>query len=186
MHLSSLLFSLIFFLSLCLPNNESNTKADPLLFEDQIEWLTYAEAVERSKAEPRKILVDIYTDWCGWCKVMDRRTFGHEVIAQYVNERYYAVKLNAEMRESIDVDGKIYHYVNNGKQGYHELAIALTKGKMSFPTIVVLNEEQKISKVIPGYKKPKEMDAILKYYGENHYKSTPFYLFSESFRSRVK
>ena len=62
----------------------------------EIQWLTMEEAYEKTQKEPKKILVDVYTDWCGWCKVMDRGTFRDEKVVAYVNEHYYAVKFDAE------------------------------------------------------------------------------------------
>ncbi len=186
MQIASFFFSLLILFTVGFSNSSIDYKPSTTEKVAQIEWLTYEEAVAKSKIEPRKILVDVYTDWCGFCKTMDKVTFGEQTIAKYVNKRFYAVKLNAEMKEPIQANGKIYEYVDHGKGGYHELAIALTKGDLSFPTIVVLNEELKISKIMPGFKKPKEMDKILRYYGENHYKTTPFNLFAKTYRSRVK
>ena len=59
----------------------------------KIKWLTFEQAVELSQKEPRKILIDIYTDWCGWCKKMDAATYMHPKIVEYINTHYYAVKV---------------------------------------------------------------------------------------------
>ncbi len=66
--------------------------------QGNVQWITWEEAMELSKTEPRKIVVDVYTDWCGWCKKMDKATFQDEEIVEYINENYYAIKFNAEMR----------------------------------------------------------------------------------------
>ena len=62
----------------------------------KIKWLTIEQAYALNQKEPRKMVIDVYTDWCGWCKVMDRETFSKPAIAEFVNKNYYAVKLNAE------------------------------------------------------------------------------------------
>ena len=105
--------------------------------EGPVEWMSFQEAVERNKKEKRKIFIDIYTDWCGWCKVMDKNTFSHPVIAKYLNEKYYAVKLDAEMKDTVIANGNTY--VNPSpqtKRSTHQLAVALLNGKMSYPTVV--------------------------------------------------
>ena len=89
-----------------------------LLAQEQINWLSWEEALEKQKEERRKILVDVYTDWCTWCKKMDSRTFQKSNIVKYVNENYYAVKFNAEQKDEIIFDNKSYSYVSGfGKRG---------------------------------------------------------------------
>jgi len=91
--------------------------------QDKIDWLTWEEALAKNSNEKKKFLVDVYTDWCTWCKKMDQRTFQKPHIVKYVNDNYYAVKFNAEQKEDIIYDNKVYHYVSGfGKRGYHELA----------------------------------------------------------------
>src|SRR6266542_6018061 len=64
-------------------------------------WYTLKEAMELQKKQPRKILIDIYTDWCGWCKKMDAETFTNPVIVDYLNAHFYPVKFNAEGSDSV-------------------------------------------------------------------------------------
>src|SRR5690606_20775174 len=76
-----------------------------------VQWMTFEEAVERSKTEKRKIFIDVYTDWCGWCKVMDRKTFNDPIVAELLNTQYYPVKFNAEQRGDVVYDGTVFKYV---------------------------------------------------------------------------
>ncbi|NJK95139.1 MAG: DUF255 domain-containing protein [Bacteroidales bacterium] len=68
----------------------------------KVKWYTIEQVVELQKKEPKKILIDVYTDWCGWCKKMDAETFDHPIIAEYINKYYYPVKFNAESKEPVD------------------------------------------------------------------------------------
>lgn len=136
-----------------------------------VRWYTWEEAVEASKAEPRKIFVDIYTDWCGWCKVMDEKTFQHPTIAKMLNEDYYAVKLDAEMREDIVFKDYRFKYIPNGRRGYHQLAYELLNGRLSYPSIVVLDESFDRILVAPGYQKPEDFKYVLSFAAGNHYQS---------------
>jgi thioredoxin-related protein len=137
-----------------------------------IKWVTLEEAAALTKKEPRKIFIDVYTDWCGWCKKMDKSTFTDPAVAAYVNQKYYAVKLNAEGREPITINGKTYRY--NEQMRAHEAALALLNGQMSYPTTVYLDETMGIISPVPGYLEAPMFKTILAYFGENHYKQKTF------------
>ncbi len=140
----------------------------------QINWLTWEEAQAKNQKEPRKFIVDVYTQWCGWCKKMDKATFDQPHISKYVNSNYYAVKFDAEMKTDINFNNRIYKFIRTGSSGYHELASEITFGKLSYPTIVFLDEKLNVIQPIPGYKDPASLDKILKYFAEDYYKTTPW------------
>ncbi|GIV27707.1 MAG: hypothetical protein KatS3mg027_1521 [Bacteroidia bacterium] len=71
-----------------------------------VKWLSFKEAQELNKQAPKPFLVDIYTDWCGWCKVMMRTTYSNPNIAGYINTYFYPVKFNAETKDTIEFDGQ--------------------------------------------------------------------------------
>ena len=135
-----------------------------------VNWLTFEEAVEKSKTEKKKIFIDVYTDWCGWCKVMDKNTFSDPEIAAYLNENFYPVKFNAEQREEVTFRGQTFKFISSGNRGYHELAAGLLNNKLSFPTVVFLDEEFKIISPVPGYHKPDFFHKVVTYFGEDKYK----------------
>ncbi|KXX68763.1 thioredoxin [Flammeovirga sp. SJP92] len=156
--------------------------------QDKIEWLSFEEAITKSKKEPRKILIDVYTDWCGWCKKMDRSTFSDPSIVKYVNENYYAVKLNAESRKAIQFQGSTYNFAQQGRRGYHELAATLLDGKMSFPTtvfIIVDKKEQLLSQPfpVPGFQDKKTMHLILSFIEEGAFENVTFDDFKKKYTS---
>lgn len=129
----------------------------------EVKWYTFEEAVALNSKEPRNIMIDVYTDWCGWCKVMDQKTFSLEHIAKLLNEDYYPVKFDAETMDTITFQGKAFVNTKQGNRPPHELAVALLNGKLSYPNIVFLNKENKVLGALPGFKKPDEMEAILDY-----------------------
>ncbi|MCB9309734.1 MAG: DUF255 domain-containing protein [Lewinellaceae bacterium] len=139
--------------------------------QNKIKWLTWAQALEKSKVEKRKIFVDIYTDWCGWCKKLDATTFSEDQIAKYLNENYYPVKFNAEMQEPITLRGREYVFVKSGRSGYHELAAQLLQGKLSYPSMVFLDENFGLIQSIPGYQDVNTFEMIITYFGSNSHKS---------------
>ncbi|WP_162052997.1 thioredoxin family protein [Pontibacter pamirensis] len=135
---------------------------------EKIQWLTIEQAAEKMKQEPRKVLVDVYTDWCGWCKKMDKNTFTDPKVAAIINKYYYAVKLDAEGREPIELKGHTFKFKPEYKA--HELAVALLNGQMSFPTTVYLDEQMNMLTPVPGYLDAESITPILRYFGEDHHK----------------
>ena len=119
--------------------------------EKKINWLTLEEAYKLNQQEPRKIFVDVYTDWCGWCKKMDKETFANAEVAQYVNENFYAVKLNAESNREFEMAG----------EKMTDRAVAKQLGVNSFPTIVLIHEDFQKVQPVPGYRPAKEFKTIL-------------------------
>jgi thioredoxin-related protein len=132
----------------------------------KINWMTIEEAFNANKKEPRKILIDVYTDWCGWCKVMDKNTFSHDVVAGYVNKKYYAVKLNAERAGDVTLGDKKYDN--------RQLAALLLQNRMSYPTVVYLNEKFDMIQPIPGYQDAKAFHQVITFLGDDFYKKEEF------------
>ncbi len=146
----------------------------------EVAWMSWEEAVEKANSDdsPKKMFIDVYTDWCGWCKKMDRDTFQDPEVAAYMSENYYMVKLDAEQKEPIAFAGNTYNFVPSGRRGYHQLAAALLQGQMSYPTVVFLDENLKMLSRVPGYKKSEEFLKIARYFGDNIYQDTPWETYS--------
>jgi len=135
-----------------------------------VKWMTFEQAVEKSKTEKRKIFIDVYTDWCGWCKVMDKNTFSEPTIAGILNEKFYPVKFDAEQRGDIIFSGTTFKFIPQGNGGVHQLAAALLNNQLSYPTVVFLDEEFRMISPIPGYQKPDAFHQYLTYYSEDYHK----------------
>ncbi len=142
----------------------------PMLAEGgAVKWYTFEQAIEKNKAEKRTIFIDVYTDWCGWCKVMDKNTFNEPQVAKLLNEKFYAVKFNAEQTEDVVFNGTTFKFVPYGNKGNHQLAMALLmNNQMSFPTVVFLNENYTSAFPIPGYRKPEEFHKYLVFFSEGY------------------
>lgn len=163
----------------------SSAKGPENTKSNEVNWMTFEEAIEASKENPKKIFIDIYTDWCGWCKKMDAQTFSHPDIATYLNENYYSVKFNAEQEESIMFKGHEFKFIPSGRRGVHELAVALTNNNLSYPMSVFMDEEYKILSPVPGYQKAPFFDAVLKYFGEEKYKQMKWDEFYKKYDSPI-
>lgn len=150
----------------------------------EVKWHTFEEALELNKTEQRKIFIDVYTDWCGWCKKMEATTFSNPAIAKILNEKFYAVKFNAEQRNDIVYKGHTFKFVSSGNRGYHELAAALLNNKLSYPSIAFLFENNQPI-VLPGYKTADALEPILMFLVNDAFLSQSFEEFQKSFKSQI-
>ena len=157
--------------------------------QSEVNWIHFEELEAKMEKEPRKVLVDVYTKWCGPCKMMMKSTFQDEKVVNYINENYYAVKFNAEGPNPITFKGKQYSNPDydpsrRGRNGTHELtyAIAPVNGRVAYPTIVYLDENFKIISPVQGFMQPKQIEPILKFVGTGAYETTEWAEYQESFK----
>ncbi|MDZ7646274.1 MAG: DUF255 domain-containing protein [Cytophagales bacterium] len=154
-----------------------------------IQWMSFEEAVKRSETEKKKIFIDVYTDWCGWCKVMDKNTFVDPQIVKLINEKFYAVKFDAEQTGDVNFRGTTFKFVPYGNKGSHQLAMALLNNQMSYPNFVFLDEEFRIVPIIegytslPGYRKPEEFHVFVSFVGGDFYKTVAFQDYQKQYKS---
>ena len=137
----------------------------------EVTWLSMEEGAKLAETDktPKKMFIDVYTDWCGWCKKMDKDTFQNAEVAAYMEKNFYMVKLDGEGKDPIEFKGKTYNFVKSGRNGYHEFAAALMQGKLSYPTTIFLDEKMNMLSPVPGYQKPEPFLNIARYFGDNIY-----------------
>jgi uncharacterized protein YyaL (SSP411 family) len=157
--------------------------------QDGVKWYKFEDAVAQCKKNPKPLFIDLYTDWCGWCKVMDKNTFNQPSIAAYLNTNYYPVKFNAETRDTIRFENNVL--TGGGSRSTpHQLAIMLLGGQMSYPTAVVLNYKNKQFQAIhkfQGYQQPEQFAPMMAFIikvvrGEAVYDQPSFDAFSKTFK----
>ena len=149
-----------------------------------VKWYNMEEAQTLNAITPRKIFIDMYTAWCGWCKVLDKNTFSEPDIAQYLNTYFYPVKFDAEGKDSTVFNGHTFKF--NAGHKCHELAIAMLQGKMSYPSIVFLNEDLQLLTTVQGYIPPEDMRPILVFFAMNYFKEMSWQDFREQWPGILK
>lgn len=148
---------------------------------DQINWLSVQEVATKEKVAPRPILIDLYTGWCYWCKVMDKKTYKNAKVIDYINQHFYAVKQDAESRKTVTWQNKQFSY--NATRKVNDFSLYVTRGQLSFPTTVIFASPGSEPAAIPGYMKPGDIEPVLKYFGEGNYKNQDFQEFMKTFKS---
>ena len=170
-------FALVFLMGTAFVTKDTNPENLP---SDGINWMTWEEAVEANKKEPRKIFIDVYTDWCGWCKKMDKSTFKDQSIIDELNANFYSVKFDAEQKNAISFGGNDFKFVNAGRRGYHQLAYALLDGRMGYPAFVFLNESFERIMLSPGFKQVDQLYKELQFASSEAYKDKSWEEFSRT------
>lgn len=145
-----------------------------------VKWMTLTEALEKTKTQPRPIIMDFYTDWCGWCKRMMQTTYASPGLAQYINTNFYPVKFNAETKDTVEYLGQKYGPSSDKPKSAHNLALKLLQGKLMYPTTLFLNNYDKqknefgFNMIAQGYLDIPKIEPILVYELENVFRNSGF------------
>jgi len=127
-----------------------------------LSWYSIEDLDKMKNLDGKKVMVDMYTSWCGWCKVMDKKTFTDKAVIDYLNEHFVLVKFNAEQREPVTFKGETYEWVKTGRKGVNKLAMKMMSGRLGYPTMVYLDSDKEVIKSSPGYKTPDQLLKELK------------------------
>lgn len=148
-----------------MPNpRDGLVKEKPSVKDDssKLPWLSIEEAASLKNKGDKKYFIDVYTDWCGWCKRMDKTTFSDPEVQKYLEENFHVVKFNAEQKTPIEWEGSTYNWKAGGRRGVNALTMELIGARPGYPTMVYLDKDRKRIKASPGYKDPAKLLAELK------------------------
>jgi thioredoxin-related protein len=178
-HILTSILILLFVNAFAQSNHQNITAANE---SGLVKWLTFKEAQELNKQQPRPFLIDIYTSWCGWCKHMIRTTYSDPGIANYINTNFYPIKFDAETKDTIEYNGVKYTSPDTArKQAPHGLAIKLIGNNLSYPSTIFVSNNFQFNLLSKGYLEVKNMEPILIFTVENVYKNCGYEEFKENF-----
>lgn len=162
--LALMVFGLVI-LTGCKPGGPTINTLNP---DGTLNWIDLATAQEISNPEDKLFIVDMYTEWCAWCKRMDERTFSNPEVRAYLDEHFYVVKMDAETKDPLTFKGKTYEWQAGGRNGINTLALEMMNGRQSYPAMVYLDSDLQKVKYLPGYKRADQfMDELRTIVAEN-------------------
>jgi len=124
-------------------------------------WLSFNEGMALAAKERRHVIIDFYTSWCRWCKVMDRETFSDPEVKRYLAENFVTIRIDAESsREELSYRG----------QEYTPVTLARRFGVRGFPSLAYLDREGELITVVPGFVPAKTFLPLLRYVQKECYK----------------
>ena len=120
--------------------------------QSEINWYSYDDGIKRIKADSKKGYLHFYTDWCGYCKLMNRQTFSDADVISYMNTNFIPIRIDAEA----------------------EKEVAKKYGVYRFPSNWFLAENTEDIAKHPGFIPPKMMLRMLEYINSDSYQSLQF------------
>jgi thioredoxin-related protein len=130
-----------------------------ITFSQDTRWYPFNDGLETATKENKKILMDVYTDWCAWCKRMDKDVYAQNEVKVLLNKFFVLVKLNAESNNEAAYN----------EQTMTETMLAQELGVDGYPSTIFFLPNGEVITAVPGYVAPDKFLLILKYIGENHY-----------------
>ncbi len=148
---------------------------------EELKWSDLKDISVKLKQQQKPVLIDLYTNWCHWCKVMDKKTYGNPKVIDYLNSNFYVAKVNAETKDSLIWANKVFTF--NNQYAVNDFALYVTNGQPGFPGTVILAGKNSDPVSISGFLEPKEIEPILKYFGEGAYLTKTFPEYKITFKS---
>ena len=129
-----------------------------------LKWESFNGGIEHAKSNHKKVLVDVYTEWCGWCKKMDQNVYTDQSVKEYLSKNFVVIKMNAEGDGTVSYKGK----------EYSPAQLAALFGVTGYPTTLFLKDDSEPITVLPGYLEAPMFLHILSYIAEDQYESKQF------------
>ena len=146
-----------------------------------VNWLSIKEAQKKNKEVQKPFIIDIYTDWCGWCKHMMKTTYSNAGIANYINSNFYPVKFDAETKDTIEYNGKIYKPTSKEPKTPHELAIKFLGTSLSYPSTMFVTNNFEYNLLSQGFIEDKKIEPLLIFMVENAWRNSVYDEFNKHF-----
>ncbi len=134
-----------------------------------ISWKSFNEGVSLARESNKKIVVDVYTDWCSWCKKMDSEVYTNPEVIKTLNRDFVAIKLNAESADPVEYNGKTFT----------QAQFAQELGVTGYPTILFFDSHASPITSLSGYSPAPRFQKVLEYVGQEQYKKVSFQQFLE-------
>ena len=138
------------------PETQQNSKKTSET--EELKWYNWNEGYPLAVKKNKILIIDIYTDWCGWCKKMDRDTYAKSSVIDMINKDFIVVKFNPEIKfDGYEIEGVRY----NNSQLFSMLC---NNQRVGYPTTVFLYTSNKKIYYFSGYQDEANFKKTLQYY----------------------
>lgn len=148
-----------FLLSLIVVSVFSLTGFGPPQGAEKLTWYSFDEGVSKAQKENKQVLVDFYTDWCGWCKEMDKTTYSDRDVISYLNDKFVVIRLNPEK------DGTLKF----GDKQFKNMEFSLGVGVNGYPATLFMESDYEILQLVPGYMPAETFMYYIGFFGDRWY-----------------
>lgn len=124
----------------------------------QSRWRSWDQGLSEARASGHPVLVDVYTDWCGWCRRMDADVYSRADVREYLSRHFVTVKLNAESSENASYQGRTMS----------SRVLAAGFRVSGYPTTIFLRPDGQHLVNVPGYVPAERFLVLLQFVGEGH------------------
>jgi thioredoxin-related protein len=138
--------------------------------QQQSFWVTLEQAQTQARDQGKYILLDVYTEWCGFCRRMIRETYADKRVQEALDRYFYPVRIDAESSRQVKFQGENFSMAD----------LALAFGVQSFPTTIFLNPDGEPVALQPGFIEPGRFHKMLSFVGSESYRYQTFQQYSES------
>ena len=122
----------------------------------EVRWRAWDVGLREAGKTQRPVLVDVYTDWCGWCKRMDRDVYSRPEVRNYLSSRFVTIRLNAEANDAARYEGR----------SWTSRSLASRFEVSGYPTTIFLRSNGEHLANLPGYIEADRFLLLLRYVGE--------------------
>ena len=135
------------------------------LLAQEVRWMGFEALDDSLQQQEKPVVLYFQTDWCTYCRKMEKQVFSRKEISELLNQDYYAVKMNAESQDTIYFEGQAFvnREAAERQDGVHELARVFSRPERGFtaPTFIVLDKDFRVRERHYEYLSPKKMMQAL-------------------------
>ncbi len=125
-----------------------------------VRWASFNDGMATARAEHKMVMVDVYTDWCVWCKKLDKEVYPDPRVSSAIASQFVPIKVNAESGSTIEFNGV----------RMTEEQFARQAGVTGYPTVLFLDDQGKVVTTLPGFLPADRFVRVLQYVSEHRYR----------------
>ncbi len=152
----------------------------------QVEWQPIEKVgVTKLEGNAKMFFIDFATDWCGWCKKMDKDTYEKSVVAAIMNHYYISVHFDAETKNTFLWNGKEYSNTASRRGNPHDFTRAVLGSQIGYPSVAIFDQQMNLVQVLSGYQGPDDFIKFICFFVNDNYKKYSYQKYMEIFDTQI-